>query len=206
MTNWVERLTGETQAKLLGLLRRSRHTINSLAKALDLTDNAVRLHIDALRRDAIVADVGVQRDTGGKPARVYGLTAEGEELFPKAYGFALAALVDEIVRRDGPERARELLRAVGARAGAASGEAGPLDRRVRTAAAALRQLGADVDVQRTTDGWRLQGYACPLSGVTADRPEACGLVQALIEEITGRPVTECCQRGARPRCAFELAG
>ena len=72
MTNWLARLTGETQARVLGLLRRSRQSITGLARALRLTDNAVRMHIAALRRDGIVEDVGTQRDTGGKPARLYG--------------------------------------------------------------------------------------------------------------------------------------
>src|SRR6266566_3178629 len=82
-------LTGEMQSKLLGLLRRARQTITGLAAALGLTDNAVRLHISALRRDGFVEDVGTMRDTGGKPARLYGLTREGEELFPKAYALVL---------------------------------------------------------------------------------------------------------------------
>ena len=85
MTNWVEKLTGETTRSCLNLLRRSRLTITALADALHLTDNAVRTHIAALERDGIVQHVGTLRDTGGKPARVYALTGEGEELFPKAY-------------------------------------------------------------------------------------------------------------------------
>ena len=109
VTNWLDRLIGETQVRLLGLLRRSRQTITSLAEALGLTDNAVRMHIAALHRDGIVAQVGVQRDTGGKPARLYGLTREGEELFPKAYAFVLGALVEEIVRTQGRARAIALL-------------------------------------------------------------------------------------------------
>jgi predicted ArsR family transcriptional regulator len=205
MGTWLGRFMGDTQAALISLLRRSHHTITSLANALRLTDNAVRLHVDTLRRHGIVADVGTQRDTGGKPARVYGLTPEGEELFPKAYAFALAGLVEEIARRDGRERALELLRAVGARAAAGAQRSGDAGDRVATAAAVLRSLGGDVDVQRSDSGWRLQGYACPLSGVTSHHPEVCALAQALVEEITGRPVTECCQRGDRPRCAFEVA-
>ena len=67
MINWVERLTGETRAKLLNLLRRSRQTITGLADGLGLTDNAVRTHVAALERDGIVEQVGTQRDTGGKP-------------------------------------------------------------------------------------------------------------------------------------------
>ena len=112
--------------------------------------------------------MGTQRDTGGKPARVYALTGEGEELFPKAYALVLGELVEEIARVDGWERATALLRAVGQRA--ASGAAAPADRdgRVAAAAAALRSLGGDVEVQRTEQGYTLQGYACPLSAVTGE--------------------------------------
>lgn len=206
MTNWVERLTGETTAKLLHLLRRSRQTITALADALHLTDNAVRTHIAALERDGIVEHVGSQRDTGGKPARVYGLTGEGEELFPKAYALVLTELVDEIARVDGLERATALLQAVGRRA--ASGAAAPTDREGRVAAAAemLRALGGDIEIRRTEGGWYLQGYGCPLSAVTAKRPEVCALARALVEEITGEPATESCERADRPRCGFLIGG
>src|SRR6266487_7047989 len=144
MTNWLERLIGETQVRLLGLLRRSRQTITSLAEGVGLTDNAVRMHIAALHRDGIVAQVGSQRDTGGKPARLYGLTREGEELFPKAYALVLAKLVEEIVRTEGRERAIQLLRAVGAQAAARAPDATTRGERIEAAAGAFRELGADV--------------------------------------------------------------
>lgn len=206
MTNWVERLTGETQAKLLHLLRRSRQTITGLSKALGLTDNAVRTHVAALGRDGLVEQVGTQRDTGGKPARLYALTEAGEELFPKAYAVVLGGLVEEIARKDGWERAVELLRSVGERA--ASGVSAPADLKGRVAAAAtaLRGLGADIEVRRTDGKWRLQGYACPLSVVTAKHPQVCALVRAMVEEITGESVVECCDRTDRPRCGFLIAG
>jgi predicted ArsR family transcriptional regulator len=72
------------------------------------------------------------------------------------------------------------------------------------AAAALRGLGGDVEVQRTADGYRLQGYGCPLSAVTAKHPQVCALARALVEEITGQSVTECCDREGRPRCGFRI--
>lgn len=204
MTNWVERLVGETQARVLHLLRRSRRTINDLSESLGLTDNAVRTHVAALSRDGIIEPVGTQRDTGGKPARLYALTEAGEELFPKAYAMVLAGLVEEIARRDGRERADELLRAVGARAGSGVPRPDDLPGRVEAAAAALRSLGGDVEVQRTDAGWRLQGFGCPLSSVTAAQAQVCALAQSLVETITGRPVTECCDRSGRPRCAFQV--
>jgi predicted ArsR family transcriptional regulator len=204
MLDWLEQLTGDTRAEMLRLLRRSRQTITSLAGALRLTDNAVRTHVAALERDGIVEHVGTQRDTGGKPARVYGLTTAGEELFPKAYSLVLGGLVEEIARVDGRERALELLRGVGRQVAASVRPQDSIEARVRAAAAALRGLGGDVEVRPTEQGWHLEGYGCPLSAVTAEHPEVCALAQALVEEITGGQVTECCAREGRPRCGFRV--
>lgn len=204
MNKWLERLLGETQAKLLGLLRRSRRTITGLAEALGLTDNAVRMHIAALHRDGIVEQVGTQRDTGGKPARLYGLTRDGEELFPKAYALVLGKLVEEIVRTQGRARAIELLRTVGGQAAAGVRTGTNPKQRMEAAAAVFRDLGADAQVEKAANRWRLQAYGCPLSDVTAGHPEMCELGKALVEEVMGAPVTECCQRGEHPRCGFEF--
>jgi predicted ArsR family transcriptional regulator len=206
MPNWLEDLAGETRTELLRLLRRSRHTITSLAQSLRLTDNAVRTHVAALERDGLVEHVGTQRDTGGKPARLYSLTAEGEELFPKAYAIVLGGLVEQIARDQGRERAVELLRSVGRQVGSGVGATEEGEMKVAAAAAALRGLGGDVEVLRNDGGWLLQGYACPLSAVAAKHPEVCQLARALVEEITGSPVAECCERGDRPRCRFQVQG
>lgn len=205
MTNWFEKLAGGTQVKLLGLLRRSRQSIGDLANALGLTDNAVRTHVAVLERDGVVEAVGSNRQQRGKPARLYALTPQGEELFPKAYALVLGELIEEISRTEGRERAIELLRAVGRRAAAGAAKTGKVESRVQAAGEALRGLGADLDVSRTSPGWRIQGYACPLSAITASHPEVCELARSLVEEVTGQSVVECCERGARPRCAFEVA-
>ena len=77
--------------------------------------------------------------------------------------------------------------------------------RVQLAARLFEALGTDVDVRRTADGWRLEGYGCPLSAVTVEHEEVCEVGKAMVEEVTGAPVTECCERGAHPRCAFAIA-
>ena len=204
MNSALNKLTGETQSKLLDLLRRAPRTITELATALKLTDNAVRTHVAALSRDGLVEQVGSERSTGGKPARRYGLTVGGEELFPKAYTLALAAMLEEHARTQGWQETEALLRAVGERLGGAKGGTGDLAARIGTAATALRHLGAELDVETNGSGWALQGYACPLSAVTSTHPQACTLVTALVAQIVGRPVAERCTHGPRPRCRFEV--
>src|SRR6478609_4443347 len=115
VANIVNTIAGETRSKLLGLLRRSPRSIGELSRTLELTDNAIRTHIAALSRDGLVEEAGAQRDTGGKPARLYRLSRVGEELYPKAYAIALNGLVEEIARTEGWARAVELLRGVGTR-------------------------------------------------------------------------------------------
>lgn len=205
MINWLERLTGQTQSRLMQLLRRSARSITSLAATLGLTDNAVRTHINALSQQGIVERAGVERETGGKPARLYSLTREGEELFPKAYALVLGTLVETIVRTEGPERAKTLLHRAGQQLGAGAAQTADPATRVAAAAKVFGDLGAEVELQSVDAGWELRGYGCPLSSVSAGHPEVCGLAQALIAEITGLAVEECCQREGQPRCGFRIA-
>lgn len=206
MTNWLTRLLGETQVKILMLLRRNRQTITEIADHVELTDNAVRTHVAALDRDGMIEQVGTRREARGKPAKVYALTRGGEELFPKAYALVLSGLVEEITRAEGRDRALTLLRAVGEKVAEGVEASRDPKARVKAAASILRSLGGDVEVERNDQGWLLQGYGCPLSAVTSRHPEVCAVARAIVEEITGQRVTECCDRSDRPRCAFQVSG
>lgn len=204
--SWMERLLGGTRGEMLAMLRRSRRSINELAEKLGITDNAVRTHVAAMQRDGLVETAGVERATGGKPAQLYRITAEAEEMFPKAYAFVLNALLQLLEERAGREAVVELLREVGARAAAQAGASGSTGARVAAAADVLRQLGGDVEVEHTAAGWYIRGFGCPLSAVVDGHEEACALAESLVAGITGRPVTECCDRAERPRCAFRIEG
>ena len=197
-------LLGGTRRRLLELLRRKRRTIPELAEEVGLSGNAVRMHLSALQRDGMVEPAGVQRATGGKPAQMYDITRTTEELFPKAYAAVLRELLEEIEARQGSDALVDLLRGVGARVAAGVPAEGGAAARVELAAAVLRSLGADLEVERVGEGWLLRGYGCPLSAVVEEHHEACQLVEQLVAEVSGQPVRECCDRGDRPRCAFRV--
>lgn len=204
---WLDRVLGTTRIRLLRLLRRSRQSINDLAGALGITDNAVRTHIAGMQRDGMVRGAGVERGTGGKPAQLYELTPEAEEMFPKAYSLVLNALLGLLEEREGREGVERLLRELGARtAQAAAGAAGEDEGRVRAAADLLRQLGGDVEVEPGDGGWRIRGFGCPLSAVVKEHDEACAMVESLVEGVSGLPTRECCDRSDRPRCSFFITG
>ena len=207
-TGWDRRFFESTRGQIVTLLRRSKSTVEDLARALDLTDNGVRAHLAVLERDGIVRQRGsVRRSSGGgKPAYVYELTQEGEELFPKAYEPTLGRLLDVLSERLGPEESEALLRSVGRRlAEEHSTQADGAHARLETAVEVLNELGGLAELEERDGALVIRGYSCPLAAVTPNHPEVCRMAEALVAEVAGVPVHERCDRGERPRCCFEVA-
>lgn len=200
--SWIERLAGSTRLQVFELLLRSERTVQEVADEVGISANAIRGHLAALERDGLVVPSGVRRDTGGKPATTYTVSREADEVLPKAYAFVLARLLGVLDERLGPKAVRKALEEVGARAAVPAG--GSPEERVDAAADALRGLGGKVEVGRLEDGFRIRGFACPLSSVTRGDARVCGLAEALVRRTTGGAVREVCERSGRPRCAFEV--
>jgi predicted ArsR family transcriptional regulator len=57
-----------TRGRVLAHLRRGPATVEELAQALGLTDNAIRPHLTALERDGLVRQTGVRRGPGPAPS------------------------------------------------------------------------------------------------------------------------------------------
>jgi predicted ArsR family transcriptional regulator len=206
-TRLSKRFLDSTRGQIATLLRRGVRTVEELAAALGLTDNAVRIHLAALERDGIVRQGGVRRGKGaGKPAVLYELHPDAEPLFSRAYQPVLGAVLDVLVTELPAEQAAALLDKVGRRVGLSAGgrAAGTLEDRVAAAAAALRSLGGDVDVVTDGDTLQLRATGCPLSSTVSHRPETCRAMESFVAEIVGAPVRECCMRGDRPRCCFSV--
>ncbi|HKH11600.1 MAG TPA: helix-turn-helix domain-containing protein [Rubrobacter sp.] len=204
---WDRRFFESTRGQAVTLLRRSGRTVDELARALGLTNNGVRAHLATLERDGVVRQRGSVRpgSAGGKPAYVYELTPEAEGMFPKAYEPVLRHLLDALSEGLGPVESEALLRDVGRRI--AEGRRVPEDgvrARLEEAVAVLNELGGLAELEEGDERFIIRGYGCPLSAVTSGRPEVCRVAEALISELAGVPVRERCDRGARPRCCFEV--
>lgn len=199
---WLDRLIGDTRQQVIDLLLRADRTIPEIADEIGVSTNAIRGHLAALERDHLVVQSDTRRDTGGKPAAVYSLAPAADALFPKAYATVLEQLLQLLDEREGPDRVRDTLALVGARA--AHPAEGSSEDRVEAAAEALRSLGGTVEVRRRDDGWTIQGFACPLSAITARDPRVCGLAESLVRTTTGGDVVEVCERGLRSKCGFTI--
>jgi predicted ArsR family transcriptional regulator len=196
-----------TRGRIVALLRRGSKTVEELARALELTDNAVRNHLAVLERDGLVRQEGVRRGGGvGKPAVLYELHPDAAPLFSRAYPPVLSTVMDVLVDALPAATSDELLREIGRRLARSVGGRAPgdLDARMRAAVAGLNALGGDAQLVQENGTRRIDGTGCPLSSVVRHRPEVCRAVETLLSEVVGDPVHTCCEHGDRPRCCFSI--
>jgi predicted ArsR family transcriptional regulator len=203
-----QRFLETTRGRIVALLRCNARTVEELAKGLGLTDNAVRAHLATLERDGMVWQSGVRRGQGaGKPSTLYELPPDAEVVFSRAYPPVLSALLEELVAQLPASQAEALLVAVGRRL------AGPLmppatashRARLDAAVGVLNALGGAAELEDRDGTAVIRGCGCPLASAVARRPETCRAIEALLGEIVGAPVLQCCRHGDRPSCCFEIA-
>jgi predicted ArsR family transcriptional regulator len=200
-----ERLLGSTRGRVITLLRRGERTVNELADTLGLTDNAVRVHLAALERDGLVSMTGVRRAIG-KPSHVFALTSEADTLFPRAYGVVLRTLLDAMRQSLSPEQVDALVAETAVRLASAFPRAtGGARERTEAALAVLAELGGVAEARADGATVTIRGFGCPLRDAVDEHPEVCRIAAALLTEIVGYEVTECCDRGgASPSCRFSF--
>lgn len=203
-----QRFLETTRGRIMGLLRCDARTVEELAQALDLTDNAVRAHLATLERDGMVRSAGVRRGPGaGKPSTLYELPPGAEVVFSRAYPPVLTALLEELVAQLPPAEAAAVLVGTGRRL------AEPLLRpetvsraaRLQAAVGVLNALGGSATLEEGDGATVIRGCGCPLASVVARRPETCRAFEALLTEVVGMPVRQHCRQGERPSCCFEVA-
>jgi len=205
MTRWSHRFLASTRGKVVQLLRRGSASVNELAEALDLTDNAIRSHLNTLERDGLVAPTG-KRAAVRKPETLYALTPEADQLFPQAYHLLLNRLLEAVARRMPQEEVERVLREVGRELGAAqrpSPADATLRQRVERAADVLKEIGGLAEISENGD-IIIQGYSCPLSASVEHHPDVCKIAESLLAEVIQAPVHEMCDRSGPPQCAFRV--
>jgi predicted ArsR family transcriptional regulator len=204
-SGWTSRFFQTTRGQIVLLLRQEVRTVAELAKALDLTDNAIRAHLATLERDGFVQRAG-ERPGFRKPHFSYELTAEAEELFPKTYGLLLGRILTALEKRLGSDEVVAVLRDIGRDIGASrkprAGAA--LNERLDQVLKLFEELGGYARIERTDGTVVIRSSICPLAEVTADHAELCLMLETLCSKLIGKPVRQRCERDGMPKCVFEV--
>ncbi|WP_242069202.1 metalloregulator ArsR/SmtB family transcription factor [Cytobacillus firmus] len=85
-----------TRDMILRLIKTAgKRSILEMAQKLGISEMAVRKHIQSLEKDGFISS-SIQRQTKGRPSKLYQLTAKGEDLFPKKYKQLSVELLTEL--------------------------------------------------------------------------------------------------------------
>jgi predicted ArsR family transcriptional regulator len=213
-----KRFFAGTRGRILTLLRREARTVDDLAQALELSGNAVRVHLTALERDGLVQQEQSGRRGVGKPAYIYKLTSRAENLFPKTYDRVLDHMLNLLAERMTSDEIEELLRAIGKRMAALERPKdlrsarerhggvpnGDLRARLNMAVDILNQLGGLTEIEEQEDRFSICGYSCPLGPLVVEHPNLCEITQYMLIDLIGMPVYERCERNEALWCRFEV--
>jgi predicted ArsR family transcriptional regulator len=203
----TRQLLDTTRGRIVARLQRSEVTADDLASQLGLTANAVRAHLTAMERDGVVRRVGTRPGTT-RPAHLFELTPEIEQLLSRAYVPLLTELVEVFADALPARQVETLLRRAGkGLAATLSGgrkPSGSLEARVTLVSTLLNeQLGALTHVERN-GGYIIRGVGCPLSALTGKHPGVCLAMESAVAAIVGSRTRQCCDRDGRPRCCFKI--
>jgi predicted ArsR family transcriptional regulator len=206
LNHWSKRFAESTRGRIVALLRGEPRTVEQLARAVGLTDNAVRVHLVALERDGLIEHSPLRRGGAGKPAYTYAVTENGELLLSTAYAPVLGKLLEVLEERNEPPDRERLMKAVGKRLahGRRVPSGGPR-RRLAAAVELFHDLGAVATVERSDGSAVIHSPNCPLGAVVRSHPEVCEALATAIEELVSARTTVRCDRGdGRLRCSFAV--
>lgn len=192
---------------VLDLVRRGERTVNTLATRLQISDNAVRVHLVALERDSLLKRSGIVRSgAAGQPAAEYDITPAGELALSDAYPKALTALAAAAGDRLDARARRALFAEAGRRLAATmpSSTAESLQERAAACADLIDSLGGSATVSTGRGYATVEGAGCPLAAAVRAEPGTCALIEALLETHAGVNAEQLCTHGDRPSCRFRL--
>jgi predicted ArsR family transcriptional regulator len=205
-SGWRKRILNSTRGQILQLLRKGEQTVNDLAAALELTDNAVRAHLLSLERDGLVHQSGTQPGVR-KPHATYALTADAEQIFPKAYGPLVDLILTVFSRKLSASELAAGMREVGRKVAnehLAEVKGKTRQQRINAALRILSDLGGAARFEKSEGKHLIRGHGCPLAAATGHHPEACLIAESLLSQVIGAPVKEHCRHQPVPACCFEI--
>ena len=187
-------LLGDSRARLVELLRHQPMAVAALAKALDVSEVAVRHHLQILQSDGLISAETVRGKGRGRPSSTYQLTDKARRLFPDNSSELAVELLDYLSGEHGRSELQRFLRwraerHAGRYATALEG-AKSLPERVERLAGMLSQDGfaSSARAVTTPEGatvLELRQDHCAIKAVAEEHPELCAYEASTFRNLIG---------------------
>ncbi|MCB9459819.1 MAG: BlaI/MecI/CopY family transcriptional regulator [Anaerolineaceae bacterium] len=185
----------DTRRKIMDILREhGNSTVDTIVSALSdkydmpITAVTVRHHLNILHKDNLVtSDTFKHRDSPGRPQRLYGLTTQAEEHFPRNYQHLIASLLREMRNSLSETQTNVILE--GAATTMAHEARIPkgltLAERLQYAVEYLNEHGYDATYEPTNDGYVLHTQNCPYHALAKGDEALCQLDLRIVSTMLG---------------------
>jgi DeoR family suf operon transcriptional repressor len=184
-------------------------TIDELANKLGITRTAVQQHALTLEQGGYI-EKGDLTTTGGRPGRVYILSKDGIELFPKQYSWFAELLLKSIKDQLGGPGLEENLKEIGrslARNLKPQLQGLNLLEKINEVSKVMQTLGfkTEVAAQEEENLPAIKAHNCIYHHLAQEFEEVCQLDCALLETLLDRKIEheECIIRGGEV-CKFKI--
>lgn len=185
-----------TKDQILNLLKVNKQlTVSEMSNKLDITEMAVRRHLNTLERDNII-ETNLLRQAMGRPTNVYFLTKTGQEMFPRNYAPLTVDLLRDIEDLSGQEMVEQLFERRKERMkekyGTRITDHKTLEDKVAELARLQNENGYMVEWEKDSEGsYLFKEYNCPISEIAQEYPVACSCELSLFQELLGTDEVDC---------------
>jgi len=189
---------------VLARLRHGAMTVEELARALKLTNNAVRNQLRKLQDADLVTAFG-KRPGASKPSTLYAITLQGQIQFSTLYLPILTQFVTVAEARcSRPQLGTLMLETGKSLARRYQKPVGSVKQRAQAAAGLLRTFGGVAEVETRNGTLVIRSRACPIAALTSENRAACSVLKGFLEQHMAAGVTICCDVKEHPECCFEV--
>jgi len=201
----------QRQQTLLELLlqHRSGLAVDKLAQALGISRNAVNQHLSSLENSGFVENSALS-STGGRPSKLYSLTENGLELFPRHYALISNLLIEIIKEKFGLPELNSLLNELGQQLAQQfkarlSGQ-DSLEVRIGEVAQIMQELGYSAQVESSTEAHpEIVASNCVFHQLAIKSDEVCKLDLSLLSTLLDAEIDhkDCIVKGGQ-YCRFAI--
>lgn len=203
---------GSTKDAILHLLKTNHQlTVSQMVSSLNITEMAVRRHLQSLERDQLI-EATLVRQTMGRPLSVYSLTKQGQERFPRNYASFTVDLLQDLEDLNGIEVVHLLFerrkeRLLEKYRETVKGEQS-FEEKLNQLVSIQNNLGYMVNWDKDGEGnYVFQEHNCPISDIATKYPVACKYELELFKELLGTESIQCSKCMAideEPHCTYKI--
>jgi predicted ArsR family transcriptional regulator len=201
----------ETKREILKTLKEvGSASIAMLQEKLNMTGEALRQHLLQLIHDGFVERKSKKSmdPSGGRPAKQYFLTTEGEHLFPKNYDQLTMEIIDTVAENLGQDALLSVLEIMTnsrIKKWEPQLQGLSVNERVEALKGLYLQDDAYMEIEESENAINLIEHNCPFLNVATKRPALCSVTVSTLTQLLGYKVerTERFQNGDG-RCVFRV--